>query len=49
MAPLQEDVMNDENITKSANRLPLPTYWEGYETPAVVRKHGRQFLERLWI
>ncbi|MGX2041332.1 hypothetical protein ACWJKU_14540 [Methylocaldum sp. MU1018] len=40
--------MNDSNITKSANRLPLHTDWERYETPAAVRKHGRQFLERIW-
>jgi hypothetical protein len=48
MAPLLEDAMNDSNITKSANRLPLHTDWERYETPAAVRKHGRQFLERIW-
>lgn len=40
--------MNENNMTKSPNRLPLHTDWERYETPAVVRKHGRQFLERLW-
>lgn len=40
--------MNDSHITKSANRLPLHTDWERYETPAAVRKHGRQFLERIW-
>lgn len=48
MAPLLEDAMNDSNITKSANRLPLHTDWERYETPTAVRKHGRQFLERIW-
>jgi hypothetical protein len=48
MAPLLEDAMNESNITKSANRLPLHTDWERYETPAAVRKHGRQFLERIW-
>jgi hypothetical protein len=48
MAPLLEDAMNDSHITKSANRLPLHTDWERYETPAAVRKHGRQFLERIW-
>lgn len=48
MALLLEDAMNDSNITKSANRLPLHTDWERYETPAAVRKHGRQFLERIW-
>jgi len=48
MAPLLEDAMNDSNITKSANRLPLHTDWERYETPAALRKHGRQFLERIW-
>jgi hypothetical protein len=26
----------------------LHTDWHRYETPAVVRKHGRQFLERIW-
>lgn len=33
---------------KSPNQLPLHTEWERYETPAVVRKHGRQFLDRIW-
>ena len=40
--------MKDNNITKSANQVPLHTDWKRYETPAVVRKHGRQFLERTW-
>ena len=40
--------MKDNNITKSANQVPLHTDWHRYETPAVVRKHGRQFLERTW-
>jgi len=40
--------MNNSNYIKSANRLPLHTDWERYETPAAVRKHGRQFLERIW-
>jgi hypothetical protein len=33
---------------KPPNQLPLHTDWARYEAPAVVRKHGRQFLERLW-
>ena len=40
--------MKDNNITKSANQVPLHPDWHRYETPAVVRKHGRQFLERMW-
>lgn len=40
--------MNHDTLTKSPNRLPLHTDWARYETPAVVRKHGRQFLERFW-
>ncbi|WP_026608612.1 hypothetical protein [Methylocaldum szegediense] len=39
--------MNKEPL-KSPNQLPLHTDWERYETPAVVRKHGRQFLDRMW-
>ena len=41
--------MNKDNIIKSANQVPLHTDWHRYETPAVVRKHGRQFLERIWM
>ena len=41
--------MKEDNITKSANQVPLHTDWHRYETPAVVRKHGRQFLERIWM
>ena len=41
--------MNKDNITKSANQVPLHADWHRYETPAVVRKHGRQFLERIWM
>ena len=40
--------MKEDNITKSANQIPYHTDWKRYETPAVVRKHGRQFLERIW-
>jgi hypothetical protein len=49
MAPFSlEDAMTKETL-KSPNQLPLHTDWDRYETPAVVRKHGRQFLERIWI
>lgn len=41
--------MKEDNITKSANQVPLHADWHRYETPAVVRKHGRQFLERIWM
>ena len=41
--------MKEDTITKSANQVPLHTDWQRYETPAVVRKHGRQFLERIWM
>ena len=41
--------MSPAMVMKSPNQVPLHTDWERYETPAVVRKHGRQFLERLWI
>ena len=40
--------MKENNISKSANQIPHHTDWKRYETPAAVRKHGRQFLERLW-
>jgi hypothetical protein len=41
--------MKEDTITKSANQVPLHTDWQRYETPAVVRKHGRQYLERIWM
>ncbi len=40
--------MNHDTLTKSPNQVPLHTDSARYETPAVVRKHGRQFLERFW-
>jgi hypothetical protein len=40
--------MHPDTLTKSPNQVPLHTDWARYETPAVVRKHGRQFLERFW-
>lgn len=41
--------MNDPFLPKSPNRLPLHTDWSRYDSPAVVRKHGREYLERLWV
>jgi hypothetical protein len=33
---------------KSPNLLPSHTDWQRYESPAVLRKHGREYLERFW-
>ena len=35
-------------MNKSPNLLPPHTEWQRYESPAVLRKHGREYLERLW-
>ena len=35
-------------MDKSENRLQFHNGWSRYETPAAVRKHGREFLERMW-
>jgi hypothetical protein len=33
---------------KSPNQVPWSTDWHRYDAPTVIRKHGREFLERLW-
>jgi hypothetical protein len=33
---------------QSRNPLPWSQDWHRYDAPAVIRKHGREFLERLW-
>lgn len=35
-------------MNKSPNPLPPHTEWQRYESPAVLRKHGREYLERFW-
>jgi hypothetical protein len=35
-------------MNKSPNLLPSHTDWQRYESPAVLRKHGREYLERFW-
>ena len=35
-------------IDQSLNRLPCHTDWRRYDSPTVIRRHGRGFLERLW-
>ena len=35
-------------ITKSPNQLPHHEDWSRYDSPTVVRRHGREFLERTW-
>ncbi|WP_082877620.1 hypothetical protein [Methylomonas koyamae] len=35
-------------IDQSLNRLPCHTDWQRYDSPTVLRRHGRGFLERLW-
>ena len=37
------------NINDQAfNRSPCHTDWRRYDTPTVLRRHGRGFLERFW-
>ena len=35
-------------IDQSLNRLPCHTDWRRYDSPTVLRRHGRSFLERSW-
>ena len=35
-------------MNKSPNLLPPHTEWQRYESPTVLRRHGREYLERLW-
>jgi hypothetical protein len=35
-------------MNKSPNLFPPHTEWQRYESPAVLRKHGREYLERFW-
>ena len=40
--------MHNDPLAKSANQLPWFNDWSRYDTPAVFRKHGREYMERLW-
>lgn len=35
-------------IDQSSNRIPCHTDWHRYDSPTVLRRHGRGFLERTW-
>ena len=35
-------------MNKSANLLPPHTEWQRYESPAVLRKHGREYLDEVY-
>ena len=35
-------------IDQSFNRIPCHTDWHRYDSPTVLRRHGRGFLERSW-
>jgi len=35
-------------IDQSSNRIPCHTDWHRYDSPTVLRRHGRSFLERSW-
>jgi hypothetical protein len=35
-------------IDQAFNRSPCYTDWRRYDTPTVLRRHGRGFLERVW-
>jgi hypothetical protein len=35
-------------IDQSFNRIPCHTDWQRYDSPTVIRRHGRSFLERAW-
>ena len=36
-------------INQSSNRIPSHTDWQRYDSPTVLRRHGRSFLERTWL
>ena len=38
-----------QELDKSPNQSPWCNPWHRYESPAVIRKHGPEFLERLWF
>ena len=40
--------MTTETHDKSENLLPWCTDWHRYDTPTVLRRHGREYLERFW-
>lgn len=40
--------MNSEMLDTSGQWLPGYTDWQRYETPTVLRRHGREYLERFW-
>jgi hypothetical protein len=40
--------MCSDPCSKSPNQMPWFTDWRRYDTPTVIRKHGREFLERFW-
>jgi hypothetical protein len=35
-------------IDYACNRLPCHTDWHRYDSPTVLRRHGRGFLEKSW-
>ena len=35
-------------LDQSSNRIPCHTDWHRYDSPTVLRRHGRGFLERSW-
>lgn len=35
-------------IDQSSNRIPCHTDWHRYDSPTVIRRHGRGYLERNW-
>jgi len=44
---LLEDAMTD--LIKSSNQEPFHNPWSRYDSPAVSRKYGREYLERLFV
>ena len=40
--------MHPQDIDQSHNPLPWSSDWHRYDTPTVLRKHGREYLERFW-
>ncbi|NBS15828.1 MAG: hypothetical protein EBT06_04005 [Gammaproteobacteria bacterium] len=40
--------MHSKEFEKSHNQLPWSSDWHRYDTPTVLRKHGRGYMERFW-
>ena len=40
--------MYSQEFDQSHNQMPWSIDWHRYDTPTVLRKHGREYMERFW-